>query len=104
MNVGLKERSMKRRQFITLVGGTAVTWPLAARAQQAGGIKRGAILDRNPENPPTRDRVAAFQQGLRDAGWQEDRNISFEVRWGAADAARIDDYAAGLGKLNPDGS
>jgi putative ABC transport system substrate-binding protein len=90
-----------RRQFINAIGGAAA-WPLAARAQQAGGIKRVAILNGNPENPTARARVAAFEQGLADAGWQEGRNISFEVRWGAADAARIDEFAAELVKLNPD--
>jgi putative tryptophan/tyrosine transport system substrate-binding protein len=93
---------MRRRHFISLIGGAVAAWPLAARAQQAGGIKRVAILNGNPENPTSRARVAAFEQGLADAGWQEGRNISFDVRWGAADVARIDAYAAELVKLNPD--
>jgi ABC-type uncharacterized transport system substrate-binding protein len=93
---------MKRREFLGLVGGASVAWPLAALAQQSGGMKRIAILFGSPANPTTQARIAAFQQGLADAGWREGRNISFEIRWGAADAGRIDAYAAELVKLNPD--
>jgi putative ABC transport system substrate-binding protein len=93
---------MKRREFIALLGGVAAGWPLMAHAQQSGGMKRVAILNGNPEIPATRARVAAFQQRLGDLGWREGSNVSFEVRWGAADAGRIDAYAAELVKLNPD--
>ena len=61
-----------------------------------------AILNGNPDIPATRARVVAFQQGLGALGWREGSNISFEVRWGAADAARIHAYAAELVKLKPD--
>jgi putative tryptophan/tyrosine transport system substrate-binding protein len=91
---------MKRREFI--LGSAAAVWPVTLCAQQSLGMKRVAILNGNPENPTTQARVAAFQQGLFDAGWQEGRNISFDIRWGAADAARINAYAAELVKLNPD--
>lgn len=93
---------MRRREFIKAVAASAASFPLAAHAQQSGGKKRVAILNGNPETPTTRARVTAFQQGLAKAGWQEGRNISFEVRWGGADAARIDAYANELVKLNPD--
>ena len=93
-------RAMKRREFIAGIGVTAA-WPLVVRAQQTGGIKRVAILNGNPETPTTRARVAGFQQGLAQAGWREGQDISFEVLWGGADAARIDDYAAELVKLRP---
>ena len=93
---------MRRRQFIKVLGGSAVAWTLAADAQQSSGMKRVAILNGNPEVAATRARVAAFQQGLGNAGWREGRDISFEVRWGAADPARIDAYAAELVKLKPD--
>jgi putative ABC transport system substrate-binding protein len=85
-----------------ILGGSAFAWPLAGHAQQSGGMKRVAILNGNPEVPATRARVAAFQQGLSNAGWREGSNIGFEVRWGAADPARIEAYAAELVKLNPD--
>jgi putative tryptophan/tyrosine transport system substrate-binding protein len=93
---------MRRREFIGFMGGSAVAWPFAAHAQQPGGMKRVAILNGNPEIAATRAFVAAFQKGLGDLGWREGSNVSFEVRWGAADAARIDAYAAELVKLKPD--
>jgi putative ABC transport system substrate-binding protein len=93
---------MRRREFIVLLGGSAVGRPLAASAQQSGRLKRVAILNGNPDIPATRARVAAFQQGLGALGWREGSNVSFEVRWGAADAARIHAYAAELVNPNPD--
>ncbi len=93
---------MRRREFIGFAGGSAVAWSFAAHAQQPGGMKRVAILNGNPETPATRTRVAAFQQGLGRLGWREGSNVSFEVRWGAADAARIDAFAAELVELKPD--
>jgi putative ABC transport system substrate-binding protein len=93
---------MRRREFIGFMGGSAAAWSLAAHAQQSGRMKRVAILNGNAEIPATRARVAAFQKRLGDAGWREGSNISFEVRWGAADASRIDAYAAELVKMNPD--
>jgi putative tryptophan/tyrosine transport system substrate-binding protein len=96
---------MLRRDFVRAVVASAAAWPcldwpLAVHAQS--GMKRVAILIGNSENPTTRARVVAFQQGLSDAGWREGHNIGFDVRWGGADAARIDAYAAELVKLNPD--
>jgi hypothetical protein len=76
---------MRRRKFITVVGGAAVSWPLAARAQQGDRVRRVGVLMNRSEN----DRlgpvsVAAFQQGLQQLGWSE-RNVHIEVRWGAND-------------------
>ena len=93
---------MRRRDFIKAATTFAAASPFAAHAQQSGAAKRVAILNGNPEIPISRTRVAAFQQGLADLGWREGRNVSFEVRWGAGDAARIDAYAAELVKLSPD--
>jgi putative tryptophan/tyrosine transport system substrate-binding protein len=93
---------MNRREFVTLVGGAAA-WPMTARAQQpGGGMKRVAVLNGNAESPANRARVAAFQQALGGAGWQDGRNISFDVRWGGADADRIGALAVELAKLSPD--
>ncbi|MCP4618484.1 MAG: ABC transporter substrate-binding protein [Bradyrhizobium sp.] len=100
--------ALRRRDFVKAVAASAAAWPwlgwplTAAHAQASSGIKRVAILNGNPENPSTRARMAAFQQALADAGWREGSNMAFEVRWGAADAARIDAYAAELVNLNPD--
>ena len=93
---------MNRREFITLVGSAVAACPLSAHAQKTGEMKRLAILNGNPENAVSKARVAALQQGLADAGWLEGHNISFDVRWGGADAARIDALAAELVNLNPD--
>jgi putative ABC transport system substrate-binding protein len=93
---------IERRRFIRLLGGTAIAWPLAALAEPSGEMKRVGILNGNPENAVSKSRIAAVQQALRDAGWQEGRNISFEIRWGGADSARIDGHVADLVKLNPD--
>lgn len=93
---------MYRREFLKAATAFAASFPLAARAQQPGAMKRVAVLNGNAENPLTRSRVVAFQQALSSAGWHEGRNISFEVRWGTADPGRIDSYAAELVKLNPD--
>src|SRR6516164_2670077 len=69
---------MKRRQFITLLGGAAATWPLAARAQQAGKIPRvGYIRAGTPNNDPFREE---FVRGMRDLGYVEGRNIAYEFR------------------------
>src|SRR4051812_23948048 len=94
------EADMRRRDFLGVLGGAL--WPLSAQAQQSGAMKRVAILNGNAENPITRARVGVFQQTLSDGGWREGHNISFDVRWGTADATRIDVYAAELVKLKPD--
>src|SRR4051812_33425363 len=93
---------MRRREFIGFLGGSTFAWPLAALAQISSGGRRVAILNGNPEVPATRARVLAFQQGLGHAGWREGSDVTYEVRWGAADPARIDAYAAELVKLRPD--
>jgi DNA-binding LacI/PurR family transcriptional regulator len=65
--------AMKRREFITLLGGTAA-WPLAARAQQGEGVKRiGVLMGTSEDDPETSARLAAFRQGLARRGWAADR-------------------------------
>jgi hypothetical protein len=87
-------------EFITLVGGAAA-WPLAARAQQPRRI--GVLMGSNSETEPfALAMIKAFRQGLRDLGWTEDRNLQIELRWGAGDPARTQDYAAELVGLAPD--
>ena len=93
---------MKRRAFITLLGGAAA-WPLAARAQQLEQMRRVSIIIGIAENDPeARSRVRAFQQGLRDAGWVEGRNIRIDSRFAAADPDRIKAQVADLIRLEPD--
>src|SRR5205809_6375724 len=94
---------MKRRAFITLLGGTAVTWPLAARAQQAERTRRiGVLLGISENDLEARSRVAAFRKGLRDLGWIEGRNVQIDYRFAAADLNRVKAYAVELVQLAPD--
>ena len=79
---------MKRRAFITLLGGAAVAWPFAARAQQGGRIRRIGVLLVLPEDDPEMTaRLAAFRQGLEKRGWSEGRNVSIDYRFASASSA-----------------
>src|SRR5215467_3158752 len=75
---------MKRRDFITLLGGAAAAWPLAARAQQGERMRRIGVLTNLAENDPEGQvRHAAFLKGLQELGWLEGRNLRVESRWTA---------------------
>jgi putative ABC transport system substrate-binding protein len=94
---------MKRREFITLLGGAAATWPLAARGQQATGVRRVAFLHPYVENDPeVLARVIAFREGLEALGWTENRNIRIEHRYSGGDLGRIRAYAQELVRFAPD--
>src|SRR5215510_3871398 len=94
---------MKRREFISLVGSAAAVWPLAARAQEPGRVRRVAVLlalvNSDPEGQP---RIAAFQRELENLGWTEGRNIQIEYRWASGDAERFRVLAAELVATRPD--
>jgi putative ABC transport system substrate-binding protein len=93
---------LKRREFITLVGG-AVACPLAARAEQSERVRRIGVLSGFSENDPeAQRRVTAFLNRLRELGWTDGRNIRIDYRWGAGDANRIRAYAAELVRLGPE--
>jgi putative ABC transport system substrate-binding protein len=93
---------MRRREFITLLGGAALGWPLAARAQQPERMRRiGILMAQAADDPDGQARVAAFLQALRELGWIEGRNIRFDYRWGGGDVDRRKD-AAELVALAPD--
>jgi putative ABC transport system substrate-binding protein len=93
---------MKRRAFITLLGA-AVAWPLAARAQQAGAMRRiGVLMPFTPDDPEDRARVAALQAGLKQLGWIEGQNVRFEYRWYGGDADRARALAKELVGLQPE--
>jgi ABC transporter substrate binding protein len=93
---------MKRREFITLLGGAAA-WPLAARAQQPKPMRRVVFLHALAKNDPeVLARVAAFQQGLEALGWAENHNIRIEHRYSGGDFARIDAYTAEIVSSAPD--
>ena len=79
---------MKRREFITLLGGAAA-WPLAARAQQAERMRRiGVFMRATADDPEGQARIAAFLQALQQLGWTDGRNVRIDYRWGAGDADR----------------
>ena len=95
--------AMRRRDFITLLGGAAVAWPLAARAQQPGRVRRIGILMPYPKSDAeSQSYVRAFRQELARLGWSEGGNVQFDERWstGNMDLVRAD--AANLVALNPD--
>jgi putative ABC transport system substrate-binding protein len=95
---------MKRRAFISLLGGAAAAWPLAARAQQqAERVRRIGVLMGGPESDPEEQaRLAAFLDGLQQLGWTDGRTVRIDTRWPAGDAGRFRTYAAELVGLAPD--
>src|SRR6266511_769362 len=91
-----------RREFITLLGGAAVGWPLVARAQQIDRMRRiGVLMGLVVNDPEAQSRVAAFENGLRELGWVKGRNLSIEYRW-AGDGNVLRDHAAELLAMAPD--
>jgi putative tryptophan/tyrosine transport system substrate-binding protein len=95
--------AMKRREFITLVGGAAVALPLAAHAQQSDRVWRiGVLTNKTTDDPDGRDEVAAFAGGLQERGWTPGGNLQIDYRWGAGDANKYRTYAAELVTHAPD--
>src|ERR1700704_1689076 len=88
---------MKRREFIPLLGSSAVAWPLAARAQQAGKVYRVGFLWEGPDVSP--NDLEAFRQGLRDLGYVEGRTIAIEYRWAEGKPERMRELAEELVRL-----
>jgi putative ABC transport system substrate-binding protein len=94
---------LRRREFITLLGGAAVAWPLAARAQQGERTRRvGVLMNLAADDPEGQTRIVAFVQGLQQSGWTDGRNIRIDTRWAAGDADRFHRYAEELLALAPD--
>jgi putative ABC transport system substrate-binding protein len=93
---------MRRRQFIAGLG-SVVAWPLLARAQQGDRVRRiGVLVPMNENEPPGKNFISAFTQGLADLGWTDGRNVRMEVRWGGDDINRIQALAQELVSLQPD--
>jgi putative ABC transport system substrate-binding protein len=92
---------MKRRDFITLLGGVAA-WPFAALAQQSERVRRIGFLNGAADDADQRAMYEAFRQGLQRLGWIDGRNVQIDMRFGATDPVRTRKYAAELVALSPD--
>ena len=94
---------MNRRAFITLLGGAAAAWPLAARAQQGERMRRiGVLMGYAESDSEAQTNIAAFRDGLQKLGWVEDRNIRIDTRWAVADVELMQRFAKELVALQPD--
>jgi putative ABC transport system substrate-binding protein len=93
---------MKRRQFISLLGGAAAAWPLAAHAQQTDRVRRVGVLMGIADDPEGQARVMVFRQALQALGWTEGRNVQFIYRWSAGDVVHARQFAKELLDLRSD--
>ena len=94
---------MRRREFITLLGGATAAWPLAARAQQRERMRRiGVLMSMVESDPRGLEYITVFAQGLAELGWTVGRNVRIDYRWGGSDFERFRSYAAELVALSPD--
>jgi putative tryptophan/tyrosine transport system substrate-binding protein len=93
---------MRRREVITLLGGAAAAWPLAARGQQRERMRRiGVLMGLVANDPEAQSRMVGLENGLRELGWVKGRNLSIEYRW-AGDGNVLRDHAAELFAMAPD--
>src|SRR4029077_18436962 len=94
---------LRRRQFITVLGGAAVAWPIVAGAQQPERMRRIDVLMAYAESDPEGQAlVAAFREGLQKLGWTESRNVRIETRWATADLELMQRFATEIVALQPD--
>jgi putative tryptophan/tyrosine transport system substrate-binding protein len=94
---------VRRRNFITLLGGAAVGWPLAARAQQVARMRRiGLLFHGASDDPENKARLTAFLQGMQQLGWSEGQKVRIDTRWAGHDSDIIRRYAAELVAVAPD--
>jgi putative ABC transport system substrate-binding protein len=93
---------MRRREFITLLGGGAAVWPIAASAQADRVRRIGVLMPLAADDREAPARIAAFHQGLQQLGWNVGRNVRIEYRWGAGDPERIRKSITELIDLAPD--
>src|SRR5262249_15766702 len=99
----LLSRHTRRRTFMSLLGGAAAAWPLAARAQQPGGMRGvGGVVVIAENDPEAQPRIAAFLAGLQAFGWKDGRNVRIDYRWAADDTGRMRAYATELIDTAPD--
>jgi ABC-type uncharacterized transport system substrate-binding protein len=94
---------LRRREFISLLGGAAVAWPLAARGQQPDRVRRiGVLMAMTADDPESPARLAAFAQGLQQSGWTIGQNVRVDYRWSGGNADSMRKYATELVALAPD--
>src|SRR5215472_13410692 len=94
---------LNRREFITLIGGAAVAWPLAARAQQGERMRRvGVLMGYAETDTAAQAQVTALRQGLQKLGWEEGRNIRIDVRYPGGDASAVRTALMELMRFTPD--
>ena len=94
---------MRRRDFITLLGGAAAAWPLAARAQQSERMRRvGVLVAAAAGDPEYQARNVAFLQSLQQLGWADGRNVRIDTRWATTNSDDVRRHAAELAALAPD--
>jgi len=94
---------MRRREFITLLGGAAAAWPLKARAQQNERMRHvGVLMASTADDPEWQARIAAFLQGLQQLSWVDGRNVHIDIRWATTKPDDIRNHAAELVALTPD--
>jgi len=94
---------MRRREFIRVLGGAAVAWPLGVRAQQPDRVRRiGVLMGRVASDPEGQKRAAALQRGLEELGWLSRRNVEIDYRWQTDDASQRQAFAKELVELKPD--
>jgi len=93
---------MRRRDFIKIVAGSTIAWPLAARAQQPEQVRRIGVLIGVAQDAQGEARLAAFRKGMQDLGWSEGRNIQFDTRFTEGDTERARAYAAEIVAAAPD--
>src|SRR3974390_2329213 len=94
---------MKRREFISLLGGAAATWPVAVRAQQREPLRRVAILEGIAKDTPgAQQRYMAFLEAFEQLGWTDGRNVQIVARWSGGKNVELHKYAEELIALAPD--
>src|SRR5262249_49935798 len=94
---------IRRREFITLLGGAAAAWPLAASAQPGGRVRRiGVLMPYDENDPAIKLRVSAFTKAVVELGWTDRRNVLMDLRWAGGDTNRIRALAQELVRLQPD--
>ena len=93
---------MRRREFVTVIGGMAASWPLVARGQQATMRRVGVLIGTTENDPETKRRVQGLVQGLREAGWIEGHNIHLDYRFSGANPDLMRRYSIEIVALAPD--